>query len=448
MRKKLMSGFLVLLIVSMGFQTAEAAPEPVIVAEAAILIDAPTGKILYGKDEHKRMFPASTTKVLTALVALDYLQPNEILVVGAEIHNATLDSSKAGHRVGESILVENLIRGLIMPSGSETSCVVALEVAKRATNNRELSYNNAEQIFSDLMNKKAESLGANNSNFVNPHGLHNPNHFTSAYDMALISIAAMENDVLKKIVGELSFIGNGAGENPSEELITQEYTWYTRNMLLSSPTYSYPYATGIKTGFTDEAGDSLAASAKKDEKELIVVVFNAPEPARWIDSVTLFDYGFNNFDYQIIQEADVILEQVELQNYKLGEEDALEMITNEEFGGIFSQEQVNAMQYEIIFNQDLVAQNDEIGDKVIRLKAPIAKDEQIAKVIYTLENEVIFEGDLLATRDVEERTARSDFDYYLEQFKATAFSLFRIGLNASFFDSACRRARENSHLYR
>ena len=468
--KRLISGFLALYFVSIGFQTAAAAaPAPIIIAETAILMDAETGKVLYGKDEHKRMFPASTTKILTALVALDYLRPEELIVIGSEIHNASMDSSRAGHIVGESILVENLIRALMLPSGSETSCVVALEVAKRATSNKELSYSNAEKIFADLMNKKAESLGAHNSSFVNPHGLHNPNHFTSAFDMALISNEVMKNDVFRKVVGEGAFNGNGAGLTPTDDseeatteetaegdILTQDYTWYNRNLLLFDPTYSYPYTTGIKTGFTDEAGDSLAASAKKNDKELIAVVFNATDPARWLDSAALFDYGFDNFNYELIQESDIVLDSIELQNYKLSEESTLELITNEEFGDIFSREQVNAIQHEIVFHSDFVVKNEETDDDTIRLKAPIAKGDTVAKITYTLHDTVLFEGDLLASRDVEERTLRSDFDYYLAEFQSLAFSwlaipfwlaglavIFVIAKIISFFNN-----RRNNHYRR
>ena len=158
-----------------------------LVSPSVILVEQSTGKILYSKDEHKKMYPASMTKILTALVALEHLKPEELIVAGPEVNGVPYDSSKAGHKNGETLQVENLIRGLIIPSGNETACIVASAVAKKQTGNDSISYEEAEKIFCNLMNEKAKSLGASESNFVNPHGYHNEHHYTTAYDMALIA---------------------------------------------------------------------------------------------------------------------------------------------------------------------------------------------------------------------------------------------------------------------
>ena len=211
--------------------TAYASAEPSVSAVSAILIDQATGKVLFSKEADKRMYPASTTKLLTALVTLDYLSPDEFVVAGDEINAIPYDSSKAYHILDETIKVENLIRGLIIPSGNETACIAAREVARRVSENEDIAYPDAERLFCRLMNEKAKYLGAVSTNFVNPHGYHNDNHYTTAHDMALISVEALNNPLIKQIVQEKEFIGNGAGVNPNLSWITQEYKWSTHNEL-------------------------------------------------------------------------------------------------------------------------------------------------------------------------------------------------------------------------
>ena len=154
--------------------TADGAPE--LTASAAILIEESTGTILYEKNADQKMYPASMTKVLTALVALDYFQPEELIKVGSEINEVSLDSSKAGHVVGETLTMKNAIRGLIIPSGNDSANVIAAAVARRAENDDSLSFRQCEAVFTDLMNKKAAELGAKNSHFANADGYHDDNH--------------------------------------------------------------------------------------------------------------------------------------------------------------------------------------------------------------------------------------------------------------------------------
>ena len=184
---------------------------PNVNAQSAILMEQGTGKVLYAKNERQRMYPASITKVLTAIVALEYLDPEEIVTTGTEVNAVPYDSSTAGHLVGESLKVENLIRGLFIPSGNETGCVAAAAVVKKAGYGESMAYGEIERIFSNILNEKARELGAMDTNFVNPHGYHDANHYTTAYDAALFCSAAMENELIRRIAGETEFYGNGAG---------------------------------------------------------------------------------------------------------------------------------------------------------------------------------------------------------------------------------------------
>ncbi|NLK36762.1 MAG: D-alanyl-D-alanine carboxypeptidase, partial [Epulopiscium sp.] len=194
-------------------QMTFAAQKPEVTAETAILMEPTTGKIIYSKDIHKKMYPASMTKILTALVVMDYFSPDTLITVGTEINEVTLDSSKAGHKRGETLTVENLIRGLIIPSGNDTANVLAAAVAKKVENNNDLTPEESEKVFARLMNEKAKKLGAKESHFSNAHGYHDENHYTSAYDMALITREAQKNKMISEIAKEKSFSGKGVENN-------------------------------------------------------------------------------------------------------------------------------------------------------------------------------------------------------------------------------------------
>lgn len=390
-------------------------------APSAILVEENTGKVLYAKEETTRMYPASMTKILTALVAMDYFKPDDLITTGNEVNEVPPGSSLAGHTRGETLLFENLIRGLIIPSGNETSNVVAMAVAKKVKNTDSVVYSEAEKLFSDLMNKKAAGLGAVNTHFTNPHGYHDDEHYTTATDLALIARAAMEVPIIRQIAAEKSFSGNGAGEAHDPALKTKEYNWVSHNDLLNGKDYAYPYATGIKTGLTNEAGYCLAASAEKDGKKLIAIVFDATETGRWEDTKKLFEFGFNYYNYETVQEKGVALEKVLLQKQKLGESRTLEVLGADEFIEFLSIDEVNKIKHSIEYDEEFLAdEQSEDGD--ILLKAPIEKDAVIGKIVYTLGEAPLFEGSVLAARDVEKRTIKSDITYYIGQVRKNAFT--------------------------
>lgn len=399
----------VLMINSVVFATEP----PAVTAETAILIEVSTGKTLYSKDIHKKMFPASMTKILTALITLDYFSPDALITVGNEINEISWDSSKAGHIRGETLSVENLLRGLMIPSGNDSANVLAVAVAAKAKDNDSLSYEESEKVFAELMNKKAKELGCVDSNFVNPHGYQDTEHYTSAYDMALISKEALKNEVIKKIAAETSYSGSGADNSleNSSSLKIREYNWKSHNSLITPGEYKYDYATGIKTGFTDEAGDCVSASAKKDDIQLIAVVFNSEDPNRWIDSKTLFEYGYNNFGFQTIQKSGEKIESVGLANHNRLHGDTVDVIIKEDVVGYLANDDIGKIEKVIEYNQDLIAENKDSSDKTIHLKAPLAKDTEVGTVTYKIDDEVIKETKLYTANDVEKRTILSSIKY-------------------------------------
>ncbi len=418
---------LVILILSFLINSvAFAAPQPPTVeAQSAILTEVTTGKILYEKDIHKKMYPASMTKILTALVTLDYFAPEALITVGTEINEVSLDSSKAGHVVGETLSTENLIRGLIIPSGNDTANVLASAVAKKVKNDETLSYAECEKIFSDLMNEKAKALGANESHFSNPHGYHDDNHYTTAYDMSLIAAEAMKNETIRKIAAEKSFSGNGAGntlEN-SSTLKTENYNWKSHNLLLTPGEYYYEYANGLKTGFTDEAGDCLAATAVKDNEELIAVIFHSEDPARWNDAKSLFEYGFNNFSFEDLQKNGDVVDTVQLTGHNRLNGDTLDAIVKENITDFISSDDISKVEKVVKYSDSLIAENKKEDDKTVRLKAPIEKDAEIGTVTYQLNGDTIKEAKIYAANAVEKNTVFSSIKFF---FKNTFSNLFSV----------------------
>lgn len=401
-----------------------------VVAESAILVDQKTERVIFEKNSTQKMYPASTTKILTAILAVENLDMDKLYVIGSEIDTVPPDSSKAGHKKGESILAINLVRGLLIPSGNESACSIALQVSKKLTGNDKITYEDAEKYFVELMNKKAKDIGAKNSNFMNPHGYHDENHYTTAYDLYLISAEAMKNETIKTIVAEIFFKGNGAGDKNSPELITNEYDRSNNNFLISSKLYNYPGTTGIKTGSTKEAGECLIASAEKDGKSLISVVLKSDNPGRWNDSKTLFDHGFNNYNYIIFtQISEPIMQNVIVDNPKLGDLENINIYPETDFLGFYTdKEKANIIKNIKLDNNKYLTTEDDVQ----KLKTPIIKNERLGLLTYTLNGEEIFSTNLISSVNVDERTFGTDLDFVLNVAKENAFTTkaipFWIGL--------------------
>ena len=385
---------------------------PSLEASAAILIEESTGTILFEKNADKKMYPASMTKVLTALVALDHFKPEELIKVGSEINEISLDSSKAGHVVGETLTMKNAIRGLIIPSGNDSANVIAAAVARRAENDENLSFSQCEAVFTDLMNKKAEELGAVNSHFSNAHGYHAEDHYTTGEDMALISKAFMENKTLEAIANEKSFVGNGADNmfTTDESVKTQEYAWKSHNLLITSGEYNYGYASGIKTGFTDEAGDCVTAAAKKDGMNLIAVVFDAEDPNRWLDAKNLFEYGFNSYVATTVAGADDAVAEAPLTKHKKSEGNTLAVVLGKPLTTFLPADAADKLEVTVTYN-DTYAEADKEGN--VSLKAPIEKGAEVGTASYEVDGKVVLESPVYAGRDVAKGNIFSSIGYLL-----------------------------------
>ncbi len=249
---------------------------PTVLADSAVLIDAKTGLVLFDKNMNKKQYPASITKVMTSLLACEYGKFDEVVTHSHEaVFGIERGSSHIGMVEGEQITLEQALYGMLLPSANE----VCIAVSEKLDGTLE--------DFVKHMNKKAKEIGAVNSNFMNPNGLPNENHYVTAYDMALIMKAAIQYDEFKKVIATATY------QIPPTNKQTETRYLSNSNKLIQkwSPNY-YEYCVGGKTGFTDAAQHTLVAYGKKGDIELISVVLKDTKEGPYVDTKNLLEYGF------------------------------------------------------------------------------------------------------------------------------------------------------------
>lgn len=261
---------------------AKPLPEPSTGAVSACLIDADDNGVLYGKDEDKIMHPASTTKIMTAILALESGKLDEPLVITPEAVNT--EPSSLGLRLGDKITLREALTGMMIVSGNDAAVAVAQTVAGSVP------------AFAKMMNDKAKELGAVNTHFVNPHGLTAQGHYSTAHDMAIIASYAMKKSEFREIVSKKAY--DMKYMDGHTEYVT------TTNRFLKS---GFKGANGIKTGFTNAAGDCLVASATRGQKTLITVFYN--DDYRWEDAPAWLEFGFSFYDPSELQDRTVMDKQ-------------------------------------------------------------------------------------------------------------------------------------------
>lgn len=251
---------------------------PMIGAESACLLDADTGAILYAKNMDQPHFPASTTKVMTCLLAAENSNMDEIVTFSKEaVWGIERDSSNVGMDVGQSITMEQAIYCIMLASANEVASAVAEHVGGSI------------EGFADMMNKRAKELGCTNTHFVNANGLHNSEHYTTAHDLALITAAYFKNEQLRKIASTTYYEMHATKTQPDEFGIGNHHK------MLPGKAYAYENIVGGKTGYTNMARQTLTTCAEKNGMTLICSVMRDEAPYQYTDTRDLFEYGFNNF---------------------------------------------------------------------------------------------------------------------------------------------------------
>jgi D-alanyl-D-alanine carboxypeptidase (penicillin-binding protein 5/6) len=390
---------------------------PSLDAQGAVLIEQSTGRVLFEKNKDARLYPASTTKILAALVAIENGDLNETVTVGNEANLAALDGSKAGLDIGEQIKLEDLVRGLMLASGNDAGYTIAVHIGRKLSKDPGLSINDALSVFTNLMNQRAAEIGAKNSNFLNPHGYHQENHYTTAYDLALITGEAMRNDDFRRLIRDRMYEypdWSSAQENPSNPEIRY---WVSRNRLLNEHSeFYYPYATGVKTGWTTPAGPCLVSSASKNGLDLISVVLNTSRGGQWLDSVELFEYGFNNYTFHRLVERNQHVGAEYIEGHKLGGESQVNLVTQNGFEDLFRKSDIRNIRKSIKWTY-----NCPEGES--RFVAPITKGQIMGVLRFSLDGVTVFETNLLATEAIEKRTIINTIVYRVQNA-----NFFHIGL--------------------
>lgn len=252
---------------------------PKVYAKSAIVMDMDSGAILYAKNIDDALYPASITKIMTTMLAIENCSLDERVTFSDNaVNSLPWDCSRIGARVGEVFSMEDCLYAMMLSSANEVCIAVAEHIA------------GSEEAFCDMMNEKAKELGCTNTHFVNCNGMPDEEHKTSAHDMALIATAAFKNPTFQKVTGSVRYViptTNKAGE--------QRYCSQHHKMLKESESYYYPYAVGGKTGFTKAALNTLVTYATKDDRHLVCVSMRTNGSQYYIDTASMLDYGFNNF---------------------------------------------------------------------------------------------------------------------------------------------------------
>lgn len=253
-----------------GRSQTDLPPSPKLSAAAAVLMDAETGHVLYALNPHVRRAPASLTKIVTALVALDKGDLSSTVVVTA--HAASRPPTKLGLRAGDRIRLSDLLAAALMGSSNDAATAIAEHVG------------GSEAAFARMMTTMAHKLGARNSNFVNAHGLDASKHYSTAYDMAVLSGWALRVPEIARLASQqkVSLSWQGGQREVSN---------------INSFLWRYSGAAGLKTGYTSSAGYCVSVAAQQGKHKLIGVVMGCPSSeARWNDAIVLMDYGFEHYD--------------------------------------------------------------------------------------------------------------------------------------------------------
>ena len=351
---------------------------------SCILIDADSGKIIYGKDIYKKMYPASTTKIMTAIIILENCNLYDVATVSSNAVSAKSVPDgyvRANLKAGETFTIEQLLNVLLIPSANDAAIVLAEHVSGSINK------------FSELMNKKASQIGCKNTHFVNPNGIHNEDHYSTVYDMSLIAQYAMKNQDFR------NFVCRTSCSLPSTNIYTKDDRIFkTTNELLKESKSDnsncfYNYANGIKTGYTKEANYCLAASAKKDNDEFIAITFgnkkeNSGKSERATDCINLFNYAINNYKEKKILSKDTLVKQIEINTYS------------------YVGQSTEVQQLDIVVQNDIVVKTaaniENISPKITlnnNLQAPIIKGTVVGKIECEVDG-VIYNSNLIANNNV------------------------------------------------
>lgn len=373
--KKLIATIFLIFIILFNFEyvlSAESSSStpssiPSITSTSAILIDNRTNKILYNKDINKKMFPASTTKILTAIIVLENCDLDDIVTTS---YNAVMSVpegySTANIQIGEQLTVEQLLELLLVCSANDAANVLAEYVGGSIDS------------FVAMMNTKVNELGLSDSHFTNCYGKHDENHYTTAYDLAFIMKYCLKNDTFRKIAGQASCAIPATNKSEPRSYDS------TNELLIPSTLNYYKYLTAGKTGFTSQAKECLVSSAYRDNLELICVVLGSSN--RFSDTRMLYEYAYSNYSIKnIVNEKDKVT-SIEVKNATKDTKN-LDLLSSESVPVLINNsESISDITPEITLSENIYA--------------PIDESSSLGKVKYTVDG-VEYTTTIIASHSVE-----------------------------------------------
>ncbi len=354
-----------------------------------ILMEASTGKIIYEKDAHAKVPPASTTKIMTAILTLENCALTDTATVSHNaIYSVPVGYTHASLVEGEVLTIDQLLHILLIPSANDAANVLAEHIAGSV------------ESFATMMNTKALELGMQDTNFVNPNGVQNENHYSSAYDLALLGRYAMQNETFRKIVSTTKYTLPATNQYDKSD----RYFKTTNELLVpderdSVDNYYYPYTTGIKTGYTNAAKNCIVASSKKDGVEYIVVILGADKTenglsGRYLDCINLFNYAFDNYKTYTMHEENSVLKQVKVSK-ATGTTKNLNLVVKDNITLLLKKDT----------NVTTITPTIDISSELV---APIAQNTVIGTITYDVDGNT-YTSELLAGADVVQSNAFHDF---------------------------------------
>lgn len=361
--------------------------KPNIVGESAILIDKNSGQILFEKNSNKIMYPASTTKIMTGILTLDLSNLDDKVVVD-EKTPYEISGSHIALEPGEILTIRELLYATMIESANDAAVVLAKKIGGSV------------ESFANLMNEKAKSLGLENTNFVNPNGLPNSEHTTTAHDLAFIMRYAVENDTFKSIISNSTFTINPTNKKDEPRYLHSEnkmlYAKGSGNQINvggSTRDIYYPGILGGKTGYTPEAKSCLVSYAKRGDMELISVVLKSSGKNLWVDSHKLLDYGFNNFKSTTLATEGSYLQMLNVTNGVFSQVPA---IISQSFSIVLPPEQLDSITSELI-----------ISDSI---DAPVYDKQILGEQVYMLGDKILGRTKIIAAQNIDRKPDSSKDD--------------------------------------
>ena len=378
--------FILILLFSFDISFASEGNSLNLNARSCVVLDRNSKKIIFGKNEYNRVKMASTTKIMTATVIIENCDLSQTVTVSKKA--AGTGGSRLGLKTGDKITIRDLLYGLLLCSGNDAAIALAETAAGSVQN------------FSNMMNNKAKELGLNNSHFESPHGLDSDNHYTTAYELALLADYALQNSTFRNIVGTKNYTItiNGYPKN-----ITNT------NELLGSLDGVY----GVKTGFTNGANRCLVTSCKRGEMDIICVVLGCDtKNFRTQDSIKLINYTFENFEYLDIKN----LIDKEFENYKNNNINLFEInkgVSNDLEIRCFSTEpSIIPIKKD---EKNSIKVNFELKKN---LEAPINANLKVGSFMVYSDNRTILEGDILTTNSIDKKKPSYYFSSIFKNFSS------------------------------